>query len=115
MVTKKYKKIERRYDSKLQEVVKLIRGSGKTTKVVATTTTTATTPTTTIKTEDKKLLKFMLQPQLKGRNCQKVGHQSKDCKSKTPATGSNTQQVVTCYGCGEKGHYKNKCPNKKDQ
>ncbi|GJY16283.1 putative reverse transcriptase domain-containing protein [Tanacetum coccineum] len=24
------------------------------------------------------------------RNCQKVGHQSKDCKSKNPATGSNT-------------------------
>ncbi|GKA08386.1 reverse transcriptase domain-containing protein, partial [Tanacetum coccineum] len=22
---------------------------------------------------------------------------------------------VTCYGCGEKGHYKIKCPNKKDQ
>ncbi|GKC83228.1 putative reverse transcriptase domain-containing protein [Tanacetum coccineum] len=42
-------------------------------------------------------------------------HQSKDCMSKTPATGSNTQLIVTCYGCGEKGHYKNKCPKRKDQ
>ncbi|GJW25891.1 putative reverse transcriptase domain-containing protein, partial [Tanacetum coccineum] len=45
----------------------------------------------------------------------KVGHLSKDFRSKTPTTGSNTQQVVTCYGCEEKGHYKNKCPKKKDQ
>ncbi|GJV41410.1 putative reverse transcriptase domain-containing protein [Tanacetum coccineum] len=39
----------------------------------------------------------------------------RDRRSKNPATGSNTEQVVTCYGCREKGHYKNKCPNKKDQ
>ncbi|GJT68457.1 integrase, catalytic region, zinc finger, CCHC-type containing protein [Tanacetum coccineum] len=52
---------------------------------------------------------------VKCRNCQRIGHQTKDCISKNPVTGSNTQQVVTCYGCGEKGHYRNKFPNKKDQ
>ncbi|GKD29910.1 putative reverse transcriptase domain-containing protein [Tanacetum coccineum] len=49
------------------------------------------------------------------RSCQKIGHQSKDCSSKTPAIGSNTQPVVTCYGCREKGNFKNKCPKIKDQ
>nr|GFC36634.1 reverse transcriptase domain-containing protein [Tanacetum cinerariifolium] len=44
-----------------------------------------------------------------------MGHPARDCRDKTPATGSNTQQTVTCFGCGKKGHYKNKCPKKKDQ
>ncbi|GKB78778.1 reverse transcriptase domain-containing protein [Tanacetum coccineum] len=33
----------------------------------------------------------------KCRRCQKIGHQSKDCRSKTPATGSNSKHVVTCH------------------
>ncbi|GJU98749.1 reverse transcriptase domain-containing protein [Tanacetum coccineum] len=41
----------------------------------------------------------------------KVGHQTKNCKNKGPATGSNRQPVsVTCHACGEKGHYRNQCP-----
>ncbi|GJT46089.1 putative reverse transcriptase domain-containing protein [Tanacetum coccineum] len=28
---------------------------------------------------------------------------------------SNSLQNVTCFGCGEKGHYQNKCPQRKDQ
>ncbi|GKE76358.1 putative reverse transcriptase domain-containing protein [Tanacetum coccineum] len=44
-----------------------------------------------------------------------MGHLARDCIVKTLATGSNTQQIVTCFGCEEKGHYKNKCPKKKDQ
>ncbi|GJU53074.1 ribonuclease H-like domain-containing protein [Tanacetum coccineum] len=36
-------------------------------------------------------------------------------KSKTAATDNNLQPVVTCYVCVEKGHYKNRCPKRKDQ
>ncbi|GJW92356.1 putative reverse transcriptase domain-containing protein [Tanacetum coccineum] len=52
---------------------------------------------------------------VKCRFCQRIGHQTKDCRGKTVATGSNTQQVVTCFGCREKGHYGNKFPKRKDQ
>ncbi|GJS95041.1 putative reverse transcriptase domain-containing protein [Tanacetum coccineum] len=52
---------------------------------------------------------------VKYRSCQRTGHQIKDCRIMTPATGSNMQPIVTCYGCGKKGYYKNKCPKKKDQ
>nr|GEX79806.1 putative reverse transcriptase domain-containing protein [Tanacetum cinerariifolium] len=34
----------------------------------------------------------------------------RDCWSKVVATGANAQPVVTCYGCGEKGHIKTNCP-----
>ncbi|GKD63299.1 putative reverse transcriptase domain-containing protein [Tanacetum coccineum] len=35
---------------------------------------------------------------------------SRNCKNKGPATGSNLQPVfVTCHACGEKGHYKSQC------
>nr|GEU48180.1 reverse transcriptase domain-containing protein [Tanacetum cinerariifolium] len=44
---------------------------------------------------------------VKCRRCQKIGHQSKDCRSKTPATCSNPKSAVTYFGCGEQGHYKN--------
>ncbi|GJW91083.1 reverse transcriptase domain-containing protein [Tanacetum coccineum] len=44
-------------------------------------------------------------------NSSKVGHQTRNCKNKGPATGSNLQPIsVTCHACGEKGHYKNQCP-----
>ncbi|GJX95312.1 hypothetical protein Tco_0351110 [Tanacetum coccineum] len=37
-----------------------------------------------------------------------VGHLTKNCRKKGPATGSNLLPVtVTCHACGEKGHYTN--------
>ncbi|GJZ83544.1 reverse transcriptase domain-containing protein [Tanacetum coccineum] len=54
----------------------------------------------------KKPSRLMLPPQLKI-----VGHKTRKCKNKGPATGSNLQPVsVTCHTCKEKGHYKNQCP-----
>ncbi|GJV74464.1 putative reverse transcriptase domain-containing protein [Tanacetum coccineum] len=42
--------------------------------------------------------------------CNKVGHLSKNCRSKKPATRSNQLPVtVVCHACGEKGHYTNQC------
>nr|GEU77830.1 putative reverse transcriptase domain-containing protein [Tanacetum cinerariifolium] len=40
------------------------------------------------------------------------GHYVRDCKKKVVATGANTQSTLVCYGCGEKGHTWNYCPNK---
>nr|GEU29032.1 hypothetical protein [Tanacetum cinerariifolium] len=47
--------------------------------------------------------------------CNKLGHQEKDCRVRIPATGRNTLQDVTCFGCEEKGHYRHKCPKRKNQ
>ncbi|GKB77533.1 putative reverse transcriptase domain-containing protein [Tanacetum coccineum] len=42
--------------------------------------------------------------------CNKVGHLSKNCQNKKPATGSNQLPVtVVCHACGEKMHYTNQC------
>ncbi|GKB36051.1 putative reverse transcriptase domain-containing protein [Tanacetum coccineum] len=47
---------------------------------------------------------------VKCNTCNKVGHLTKNCKNKGPATGSNLLPVtVTCHACGEKGHYANQC------
>ncbi|GKB77639.1 reverse transcriptase domain-containing protein [Tanacetum coccineum] len=52
---------------------------------------------------------------VKCRNCNKVGHLTRNCRSKGPATGSNLLSVsVTCHACGEKGHYKSQCSSKTD-
>ncbi|GJR55685.1 putative reverse transcriptase domain-containing protein [Tanacetum coccineum] len=51
----------------------------------------------------------------KCRKCQRADHQERDYRVRIPATGSNTQQFVTCFGCGEKGHYRNNCPKRKEQ
>ncbi|GKC31910.1 RNA-directed DNA polymerase, eukaryota, partial [Tanacetum coccineum] len=53
--------------------------------------------------------------ELSSRRCQKIGHQSKDYRSKTPATGSKSKHAVTCFGCGEQVHYKNRFPRLKNQ
>nr|GEV92745.1 hypothetical protein [Tanacetum cinerariifolium] len=37
-------------------------------------------------------------------------HKARDCWSKVVTTGANVQPIVTCYGCGEKGHIKSNCP-----
>ncbi|GKE12819.1 reverse transcriptase domain-containing protein [Tanacetum coccineum] len=43
-------------------------------------------------------------------NCNRIGHLSKNCRSKKPATGSNQLPVtVVCHACGKKGHYTNQC------
>nr|GFB97905.1 putative reverse transcriptase domain-containing protein [Tanacetum cinerariifolium] len=46
----------------------------------------------------------------KCNKCGKIGYKARDCWSKVVATGANAQPVVTCYGCGEKGHIKTNCP-----
>ncbi|GJW03870.1 putative ribonuclease H-like domain-containing protein [Tanacetum coccineum] len=48
---------------------------------------------------------------VKCQTCKEVGHLTRNCRNKGPATGSNLQLVsVTCHACGEKGHYRNQCP-----
>ncbi|GKE35273.1 reverse transcriptase domain-containing protein [Tanacetum coccineum] len=55
-------------------------------------------------------------------NCGKAGHKAKDCRAPPRLAnqrGSGSQEGhgsdVTCFGCGEKGHYKNKCLNNGNQ
>nr|GFA59513.1 hypothetical protein [Tanacetum cinerariifolium] len=47
---------------------------------------------------------------IKCNKCGKIGHKARDCWSKVVVTGANAQPIVTCYGCGEKGHIKTNCP-----
>ncbi|GKA85946.1 reverse transcriptase domain-containing protein [Tanacetum coccineum] len=80
--------------------------NNNTTRITVTTITTATMITNNNKIEGKKLTRLMLPPQLKT-----VGHQTRNCRNKGPATGSNLQpMLITCHACGEKGHYRNQCP-----
>ncbi|GKA85376.1 reverse transcriptase domain-containing protein [Tanacetum coccineum] len=55
-------------------------------------------------------------------NCGKAGHKAKDCRApprptnqRGPGSQGGQGSDVTCFGCGEKGHYKNKCPNNRNQ
>ncbi|GJX34913.1 putative reverse transcriptase domain-containing protein [Tanacetum coccineum] len=52
-----------------------------------------------------KVMLLLLLPQLE----EGVGHQTKDCRGKGPASGGNTQPILTYFGCGEHGHFKNQC------
>ncbi|GJR98757.1 putative reverse transcriptase domain-containing protein [Tanacetum coccineum] len=47
--------------------------------------------------------------------CQRVCHLERDSLARALATSGNSQQNVTCFGCGENGHYRNKCPKRRDQ
>nr|GFB44447.1 hypothetical protein [Tanacetum cinerariifolium] len=44
----------------------------------------------------------------KCQKCQRTGHQEKDCRVRP-------LQDMTCYGCSEKGHFKDKCPKARNQ
>ncbi|GKB24803.1 putative reverse transcriptase domain-containing protein, partial [Tanacetum coccineum] len=39
----------------------------------------------------------------------------KDCRARLPGAGDDFLQNATCYGCGEKGHLKKKCPEAGNQ
>ncbi|XP_071688661.1 uncharacterized protein [Rutidosis leptorrhynchoides] len=44
--------------------------------------------------------------------CKRIGHSTENCRVTLPATNT-TPTVPTCFGCGEKGHYRNNCPKNK--
>ncbi|GJR57286.1 putative reverse transcriptase domain-containing protein [Tanacetum coccineum] len=44
---------------------------------------------------------------VKCTNCKKVGHLTRDCWNPTTA---NNQRTITCYECGNQGHYRSDCP-----
>nr|GEZ37868.1 hypothetical protein [Tanacetum cinerariifolium] len=71
----------------------------------------------TVKFSNDHIAKIMRKKQetgpcpVKCQTCNKVGHLTRNCRNKWPATRSNLLPVsVTCHACGEKGHYKNQCP-----
>ncbi|GJV94363.1 reverse transcriptase domain-containing protein [Tanacetum coccineum] len=45
-------------------------------------------------------------------NCKKVGHLTKDCWH---SINDNNQRTITCYECGNQGHYRSDCPVLKNQ
>ncbi|GKB07839.1 putative reverse transcriptase domain-containing protein [Tanacetum coccineum] len=47
--------------------------------------------------------------------CHRIRHPEKDCQVRIPGAGVNSLQDVTCYGCGEKGHLRNKCLKGRNQ
>ncbi|GJZ54600.1 putative reverse transcriptase domain-containing protein [Tanacetum coccineum] len=51
----------------------------------------------------------------KCQKCQKAGYLEKDCRVRPPGAGAYAYQDVTYHGCGEKGHFKNRCPKARNQ
>ncbi|GJT70227.1 hypothetical protein Tco_1029513 [Tanacetum coccineum] len=45
-------------------------------------------------------------------NCKKIGHMTWDCRNPTAA---RNQRTLTCYECGNPGHYRSDCPELKNQ
>nr|GEV24700.1 putative reverse transcriptase domain-containing protein [Tanacetum cinerariifolium] len=57
---------------------------------------------------------------MKCNNCNKIGHQTRECRTPTPTTTQrpsvpNQRALVTCFKCSLQGHYKSKCPKLKNQ
>ncbi|GKE52008.1 reverse transcriptase domain-containing protein, partial [Tanacetum coccineum] len=47
---------------------------------------------------------------VKCQTCNRVGHLTRNCRNKEPATGNNHQPIsVICHAYGEKGHYNYQC------
>ncbi|GJY71078.1 putative reverse transcriptase domain-containing protein [Tanacetum coccineum] len=47
--------------------------------------------------------------------CHKFGHQEGECRNRIPVAGGNSLQNVTCFGCGNHGHYRSDCPELKNR
>ncbi|GJZ44364.1 putative reverse transcriptase domain-containing protein [Tanacetum coccineum] len=44
----------------------------------------------------------------KCQRCQRMGHLEKDCRARLQGAGNDFLQNVTCFRCGEKGHFKDR-------
>nr|GEX54449.1 phospholipase-like protein [Tanacetum cinerariifolium] len=105
--------VEQAVQGKAARINEAIKGNGKNTRKTTPTTITPTTVTatatttinTTNRTGGRKLPGPMPQLQLR----------EKDYRVRIPAMGGNTLQDVTCFVCVEKGHYRHKCPKRKNQ
>ncbi|GKD60287.1 putative reverse transcriptase domain-containing protein, partial [Tanacetum coccineum] len=51
----------------------------------------------------------------KCQRCQRICHMEKDCRVRLQGAGNDFLHNVTCFGCGEKGHFKDKCPKAGNQ